>query len=208
MLAPAAALFAVPLVDAAVALLRGRDAPRDLDEDHGRGARRSDPRRCATTLTVALWPGIAALALIAGLGYLFGFRHWHPQRLVAMRPASLPLLLLFDEPPGTPAVAARGSPGRARPSGKPPDRRSRAATPGQRAAGRTAMRSPQNLLRAAGRPPQRPHRHRLRWILLALLIVVVPAIFAWSRPGRFGLVSPTARRCSPSCSAATSPRRP
>jgi len=40
------------------------------------------------------------------------------------------------------------------------------------------VRPPQNLLRAAGEPPQRPQRHRLRWILLGLLIVAVPAIYA------------------------------
>jgi hypothetical protein len=106
MLAPAAALFAAPLVDAAVALLRGRMRPATWTRIMAESLVALILAVCAATLTLALLPGIAALALTAGLGYLFGFRHWHPQRLVAMKPTSLPLLLLFDEPPGgTPAVA-------------------------------------------------------------------------------------------------------
>ena len=105
MLAPAGALFAVAPVDAAVALLRGRMRPGTWTRIMAEALGALILAVCATTLSVALWPGVAALALTAGLGYLFGFRRWHPQRLVAMRPASLPLLLLFDEPPGTPAVA-------------------------------------------------------------------------------------------------------
>ena len=49
------------------------------------------------------------------------------------------------------------------------------------------MRPPQNLLRPAGRQPQRPQRHRLRWILLALLVV------ACRRSSRS---RPSAVRCS------------
>ena len=120
MLAPAAALFTVPLIDAAVALLRGRDAPLTWARIMAEALSALILAVCATTLTLALWPGIAALALIAGLGYLFGFRHWHPQRLVAMRPASLPLLLLFDEPARTPAFRA---PARPLPQPLPAERR-------------------------------------------------------------------------------------
>ena len=84
MLAPAAALFTVPLIDAAVALLRGRMRSLTWARIMAEALSALILAVCATTLTLALWPGIAALALTAGLGYLFGFRHWHPQRLVAM----------------------------------------------------------------------------------------------------------------------------
>ena len=105
LVAPAAAAFAAPLVDASVTLLRG-------GHRHGTWARIMTEAlgalilaACATVLSAALWPGVGALAFVATLGYLFGFRSWHPQRLVAVRPASLPLLLLFDEPPGAPTAA-------------------------------------------------------------------------------------------------------
>ena len=41
----------------------------------------------ATVLDARLWPGIAALVLVAALGYLFGFRRWQPRSLVDDRPA-------------------------------------------------------------------------------------------------------------------------
>jgi hypothetical protein len=105
MLAPAAAAFAAPLVDASVALLRGRHRSATWTRIMTEALGALILACCATVLSVALWPGVAALALAAALGYLFGFRSWHPQRLVAVRPASLPLLLLFDEPTRTPAAA-------------------------------------------------------------------------------------------------------
>jgi len=103
MLAPAAAAFAAPLVDASVALLRGRDRRATWTRIMTEALGALILAACATTLSLALLPGVAALAFVALLGYLFGFRHWHPQRQVAMRPASLPLLLLLDEPTGAPA---------------------------------------------------------------------------------------------------------
>ncbi len=105
MLAPAAAAFAAPLVDASVALLRGRDRYATWTRIMTEALGALILACCATTLRVALWPGVGALAFVAALGYLFGFRSWHPQRLVAVRPASLPLLLLFDEPARRPAAA-------------------------------------------------------------------------------------------------------
>lgn len=107
MLAPAAAAFAAPLVDASVALLRGRDRHATWTRIMTEALGALVLACCATTLSLALWPGVGALAFVAALGYLFGFRSWHPQRLVAVRPASLPLLLLFDEPVPRPAAAAR-----------------------------------------------------------------------------------------------------
>jgi len=102
MLAPAAAAFAAPLIDASVALLRGRDRRATWTRIMTEALGALILAACATTLTGALLPGVAALAFAALLGYLFGFRHWHPQRLVAVTPASLPLLLLLDEPAGVP----------------------------------------------------------------------------------------------------------
>ena len=104
MLAPAAAAFAAPLVDASVALLRGRHHSATWTRIMTEALGALVLACCATILSAALWPGVGALALLGALGYLFGFRFWHPQRLVAVRPVSLPLLLLFDEPSGTAAV--------------------------------------------------------------------------------------------------------
>ena len=105
MLAPAAAAFAIPLVDASVALLRGRDCRATWARIMTEALGALILAACTTTLSVALVPGVAALAFVSVLGYLFGFRRWYPQRLVAMRPASLPLLLLLDEPARAPADA-------------------------------------------------------------------------------------------------------
>ena len=103
MLAPAAALFAVPLVDAGMALLSGRQGHAAWTRVMAEALGALIVASCATTLTSALWPGIAALAFVAALGYLFGYGGWQPARTVSDRPASLPLFLLFDEPTGTAA---------------------------------------------------------------------------------------------------------
>ena len=40
------------------------------------------------------------------------------------------------------------------------------------------MRRPRSLLRTAGEPPVRPQHHRLRWIVLGLTVLAVPAVVA------------------------------
>ena len=96
---PAAVGFAWPLLDACLTLVLGRNGhvtwSRILTESLGALILAA----CTTMLDSALWPGMAALALAATLGLLFGFRHWQPQALAGERPLKVPVvLLLFDEP--------------------------------------------------------------------------------------------------------------
>jgi hypothetical protein len=97
-LAPAAAAFAAPLLDAYLALALGRDRPATWSRVMAAACAALLVAIPATVLDARLWPGIAALVLVAALGYLFGFRRWQPRSLVDDRPARPPVvLLLIDE---------------------------------------------------------------------------------------------------------------
>ena len=94
-LAPAAAAFAVPLVDAVLALASGRDRPGSWSRIMAAACAASIVACFATVLNARLWPGIAVLAVVAIVGYLRGVRRWRPDLEIAERPATVPLLLLF-----------------------------------------------------------------------------------------------------------------
>ncbi len=108
-LAPAAAAFAVPLLDAYLALALGRDRPSTWSRIMAAACAALLLACPATVLDARLWPGIAALGLVAVLGYLFGFRHWQPRSLVDDRPARPPVVLLLIDEPRRERRAARPS---------------------------------------------------------------------------------------------------
>ncbi len=94
-LAPAAAAFAAPLLDAYLALALGRWRPATWSRIMAEASAALIVACLATVLDARLWPGIAVLALVAALGFLFGFRHWQPRSLVDDRPARPPVVLLL-----------------------------------------------------------------------------------------------------------------
>jgi hypothetical protein len=96
-LAPAAAAFAAPLLDAYLALALGRDRPATWSRIMT-GACAALIVACpATVLDARLWPGVAVLGFVAALGYLFGLRRWQPRGMVDDRPARPPVVLLLDD---------------------------------------------------------------------------------------------------------------
>ncbi len=94
-LTPAAAAFAVPLVDACLALALGKDRPGTWSRIMAAACAASIVAGFATVLNAVLWPGIAVLAVVATVGYLRGVRRWQPEAQIADRPATVPLILLL-----------------------------------------------------------------------------------------------------------------
>ncbi len=99
LLTPAVLACAVPTLDGGLALIGRRDGAERWTRIFVEAAAALIFAAFATVLTVAFWPGVAALALAAALGFVGGFLRWRPAELPA--PAGVPLLLLlFDERPG------------------------------------------------------------------------------------------------------------
>lgn len=99
LLTPAVLACAVAPLDGGLALIGRRDGPGRWTRIFVEAAAALIFAAFATVLTVAFWPGVAALALAAALGFVGGFLRWRPAELPT--PVGVPLLLLlFDERPG------------------------------------------------------------------------------------------------------------
>jgi hypothetical protein len=106
LLTPAVAACAVPLLDAFLAVLLGKDGAERWSRIMIEAAAALIFACLASVISAALWPGVAVLALATALGLFAGFLRWRPDELPAREPAALPLLLLlFDERPRTSAGA-------------------------------------------------------------------------------------------------------
>lgn len=95
---PAVLACAVPLLDGALALAGRRDGAGRWTRIFVEAAAALIFAAFATLLTAVFWPGVAALALAAALGFVGGFLRWQPAELPA--PTGVPLVLLLDERPG------------------------------------------------------------------------------------------------------------
>lgn len=100
LLTPALGLCVMPLLDASLALLCGRDTAERWCRIMVEAGAALIIAACATVTSAALWPGVTGLSLVTALGFVAGFLRWHPAELVAREPSGLPLLLiLLDDRP-------------------------------------------------------------------------------------------------------------
>lgn len=103
-LTPAVLGCAVALLDGGFALLRRRDGAGRWTRILVEAAAALVFAAFATVISVALWPGVAALALLVMLAFVGGLLRWRPAEVPT--PAGVPrLLLLLDEgsaPSGAP----------------------------------------------------------------------------------------------------------
>ena len=95
LLTPALALCTVPLLEAAVALLLGKASPGRWYRIMVEAGAALVFVLFATTISTALWPAVAVLALATIQGFAIGFLHWQPSAPRTHEPVGVPLVLLL-----------------------------------------------------------------------------------------------------------------
>jgi hypothetical protein len=105
LLTPVLAACVVPLLDASLALLLGRDGPERWSRIMAEAGAALTFACFATVISAALWPGVAFLALATALGCIAGVLRWQPSERPTDDATRVPLLLLLLEEPS--GIAAR-----------------------------------------------------------------------------------------------------